>query len=271
MGENEEVIDQELLDAFAAEPHDLTDEQKTKIAEAEKVMSPEKIELQREKTRWGRKVKGLEEKLEKVVGEFETFKTARPAKAPVETPEPVEGDDPFADERAEIEELFVTSPTVATRRTLDLDRKIAAAEKTSYETGYVKQLSSYGDIGGVLAKAREGQELSEEEKDVKEIYEEMFTNFNVKRGNNAAVDAEINWANAKAAVREKMAAEGRKPTYKGPGDKSKSHAGMPPGSQSSEAPEQKASVKLDEKLMKYAKWKAEKTGRPLDEVAAELA
>jgi hypothetical protein len=31
-------------------------------------------------------VKGLEEKLEKVVGEFETFKTAQPAKAPVETP-----------------------------------------------------------------------------------------------------------------------------------------------------------------------------------------
>lgn len=266
---DEEVVDQELEEAFAADEHELTDEQRAKIAEAAKTMSPEKIELQREKTRWGRKVKGLEEKYGKLSAEFEALKAPMVKEPVVEAPAVDTGDDPYAAEREEIRELFYEKPDEATRRTLELDKKIEAESKKSYEQGYIGKLESLGLKKEIFAK--EEATLSDDEKDLKEIYDEMFKNFNVKRaGNNAAIDAEINWANAKAAVREKMAAEGRKPTYKGPGDKAKSGAGMPPGSQSSESPEHHAPPKLDGKLDAYAKWKAEKNGISYEEAAEGL-
>lgn len=282
MGDENENVDQLLEEAFAKDESELTPEDKTLLEEKTKGMSENEIVLQKEKTRLGRKLKGVQErqdKLEQEMKELRAKNAPEPAPAPEEKLSP---DDEAEAERQRIRDEYFDKPDVVAKKIAEIDSKTATLKEKEYQDGYYKKLSSNDPSFVSMYEKVYGEKkdipLTEEEQLSKEIYEEMFAKdekgaqpYNQKRTGDAAIDAEINTAYARASVMARYAAEGKKPVYRGPGDRSNPGLGDPAGTHSSQVSGHQAAPKLDDRLERYARDKSERTGRPYEEIARELA
>lgn len=151
-----------------------------KATEAEPELQDEGQEEQGDdhatKTRLGRKVKKLEEvmvtkdEFNQLMSKLDTFMT-RPVEIQVST-----------EQNTEMPEYVATPDDV--EKVIQARENRIRSEQDTYQRAYVSQMVSMS----------QGNDAHDD------IVKEMMTNFNVRRTGNPQIDAELNYANAKAAV-----------------------------------------------------------------------
>lgn len=126
---------------------------------------------QRDRSQLGRRVKRVEDSVNTLVSKLDTF-VERLGNAPMQRQDYV----PY--EEQQDEEFF---------RKADKYERIKEERRTKYENTYMNKI----------------RQLASGDPSAKEIYDEMFTNFNVVRSSNPEIDAETNWAKAEASILRK--------------------------------------------------------------------
>ena len=239
----ERVTDEALAAAFAGEAEvkveepvsvedalviddEPTAEEKAAEEAATNGMSAEEIEKHRERSRAGRKFKaGGLKAFEELQEEFNQFKASVQTKLGTPAPEALAAEDEAdAEERDRINDLLLTDPMAGHEEMIKYKAAKESAETKKYQGGYIGKVIEIGKT--------ESSEFAEE------IYHEMTKDpdrnpFNVMHTGNPVVDAEINWHKAKASLLQRYVTEGKKPVYKGKGDKTEppigpsgTHAGV---------------------------------------------
>jgi len=153
---------------------------------------------QEERTRLGRHLKRLEERLDRDKLERENLSQ--------KFDEVISRfDRPSRDEGVSEDPDEVIATAADVRRIARADRIKEEQERTrdqgQYEQNYIKTLRNF---------ERDNPTLHQE------IFKEMMTNFNVRRSNDPSLDADLNYTKAKSAVlAKKISASGPKPNVKG--------------------------------------------------------
>jgi len=146
---------------------------------------------QKERTKLGRKVERIEDTLNTFLEKMDTFLEVQTRSQSSRDKEPEE----------ELPEVVSTSSDVF--KVLDTwERKKAErvqTEKENYEKGYLKRF----------------RQLQTEDPDSsEEVFKEMFEHFNVARTGNSEVDAELNYAKAKASLLSRQGPRKAKPNVR---------------------------------------------------------
>lgn len=228
------VEKKESLDAVNVEQpttDGATDELVTASQEAtlqKKTETPEQLE-QKERSNLGRKVKKLEETLVEMNEALQELRTQRQIQNTTQT-------------QSDLPEYVSTPDDV--ERILTSREKRQKDERDRYQVSYSK---TFRDVG------REDPELYEE------VFNEMYSNFNIVRTGDASIDAELNYAKAKASVLSKKTSQPKaKPNIKGSNQTASTNLSV-----DSRAEENSASdVQLDD----FAKEFVSKTGMKTDSI-----
>ena len=189
----------------------------------------------KEKSKLGRKLKGMEDRYNLLLEEVERLKS-QGAKTSDEIEVP----------------SVISSPD-------DIDKYLQAKsqkehrEKREYEGSYMKQINALKEMNDDLHE---------------DIFAEMMANFNVRHSSNAFADARINYAEAKASILSKKFSSGEKLVPK------RETSGKPPvtpAAGSSRAASKVASLpKLDDDAQNFVSYLRAK-GMSDDDIAKELA
>ena len=155
----------------------LTEEEKAD-AEATKGMTAEELEEHKEKSKLGRKFKGLEERFNELQRKVETGTISKESPT-YQAPQEDEA------ELERIRELYREDPIAGKRAADAYDKRIASTEAKAYEGAFLKQIDT----------------LSQEDPDLHaESFKELMEHYNVRLSNDPVADAERNYARAKIAV-----------------------------------------------------------------------
>ena len=205
---------------------------------------PEEPTDNAERSKLGRRLKGVEETIGRIASLLEQQAQERQfqqfAPPPVQQPEPQE----------EIPE-YITTPAELERYLSYRDGQRQRAE-TAYQGNYLKSCH---------AMSRLDPDLSQD------IFNEMIANFNTKHTGNAVVDSQLNWAQAKSSVlAKKLAAKANpEPSDRFQGTKTALPTGVSATTRTQ--PPKQTLPKLDEAAMEFIK----STGMSDESVRAALA
>lgn len=176
----------ETTETVETETTGLTEEQKAE-AEATKGMTAEELEEHKEKSKLGRKFKGLEERFNELQRKVETGTISKESPT-YQAPQEDEA------ELERIRELYREDPIAAKRAQDTYERKIAETEAKAYEGAFLKQINT----------------LSQEDPDLHaESFKELMEHYNVRLSNDPVADAERNYARAKIAVLKRSTSDGK--------------------------------------------------------------
>ena len=279
---DEIVTDEELAAAFAASEEEIvpakaaaTHEEEPTAEElaAEEVatagMSEAEKEEHKERSRLGRKLKGMKGLDDYLDKEVQKRLDAALSKRDIKPAAATATEEPDFDDEAEYERintLLITSPIEGQEELAEYKATKQKITTQKYESGYLGQLE--------VVKNQEPSEIRDE------VFNEMFekkddglfyprVEFNRAPTGNPAADAQINWANAKASLMSKKAAAGSKPTYKGRGDEVEAPIGAA-GTHISSAEPGKTLPKLEGEAASLVAY-LRSQGVSEEEIAADLA
>lgn len=205
---------------------------------------PEEPADNAERSKLGRRLKGVEETINKIASFIEQQAQERQlqqfATPPVQQPTPQE----------EIPE-YITTPAELEKYLAYRDGQKQRAE-TAYQGNYLKNCQ---------AMSRLDPDLSQD------IFNEMVANFNTKHTGNAVVDSQLNWAQAKSSVlAKKLAAKANpEPSERFQGTKTALPTGVSATTRTQ--PPKQTLPKLDEAALEFIK----STGMSDESVRAALS
>lgn len=189
-----------------------------------------------DRSRLGRKLKGLYAQIDSLTARIEQLSQPK-------APEPTVEDD--------VPEI-ISSPEDVEKYLLARERqKLQATQR--YEQSYLSQIKSLEATTGELHG---------------EVWDEMLKNFNIRHSDNAAMDARINYAEAKAAVLARKASAASTPKLPTAGGKT-SPPVVPSVPASTPAPSRTPMPKLDAEAMEYVRY-LKSRGMSDEDIAKEL-
>ena len=214
-----------------------------KETEVEVKEPSEELTEQQERSRLGRRLKRLEERLGQFDEKIDTV-LSRFDQIPRDKTETPNWEEPIGEGLPEV----VTTPQDVLK-VLRADRKKEQDAQIKYEQFYAKKFRSFS---------------KDDPDNYDEVFKEMFDNFNEVRTGNPLIDAELNYAKAKAAVFAKKTANPKVPKPNVKGEKSTVSTNLSVESRETSTP--KKIPELDE----YAKEFMQKVGMSEESVAEAL-